>query len=65
MKLTVAPSTVAVISVPPETEYVKASPSTSLPDKVVDPEPSSSKLTVSTAASVGASLTGTTVTVNV
>ena len=41
------------------------SPSTSLPDSVVEPEPSSSKLTPATAASVGASLTGVTVTVNV
>ena len=59
------PLTVAVISVPPETEYVKPSPSISLPDNVTEVELSSLKLTASTAASVGASLTGATVTVNV
>ena len=64
-KLTVAPSTVAVISLPPDTEYVKPSPSISLPDSVVEPEPSSSKLTADTAASTGASFTGVTVNVTV
>ena len=63
-KLTVAPSTVAVISLPPVTVYVKSVLSISLPTNVVDPDPSSSKLTAETAASVGASLTALTVTVN-
>jgi len=64
-KLTLDPSTVAVISVPPDTEYDKSSPSISLPDRDVEPDPSSSKVTVATAARVGASFTGVTVTVNV
>ena len=55
----------AVISLPPETEYVKSVLSTSKPTRVVEPDPSSSKLTASTAASNGASLTGVTVTVNI
>ena len=58
------PSSVAIISVPPDILYVKSLLSTSLPESVVDPDPSSSKLTPGTAASVGASLTGVTVTVN-
>ena len=37
--------------------YVKSSPSTSLPDKLVEPDPSSSKDTSETDANVGASLT--------
>ena len=65
LKLTVVPSTVAVISVPSDTEYVKSSPSISLPDRDVEPAPSSSKLTVATAARVGASLTAVTVKVTV
>ena len=64
VKLTLEPSTVAVISLPPDTLYVKSVLSISLPESVVDPDPSSSKLTADTAASVGASLTGVTVTVN-
>ena len=64
VKLTLEPSTVAVISLPPDTLYVKSVLSISLPTRVVEPDPSSSKVTPDTAASVGASLTGVTGTVN-
>ena len=49
-------SAVTVASLPPEIEYVKSSSkvSISLPTNVVNAESSSSKLTASTAASVGA-----------
>ena len=42
--------------------YVRSSPSTSLPDKLVEPDPSSSKDTSDTVARTGASLTAATVT---
>ena len=59
------PSSVAVISVPPDILYSNVSPSTSLPTRVVAPDPSSSKLTASTEARAGASLTAVTVRVTV
>ena len=59
------PSNVAVMSVPLDTLYNNSSPSTSLPDKLVLPEPSSSKDTLEISARTGASLTGLTVKVNV
>ena len=65
VKLTLEPSTVAVISLPPDTLYVKSVLSISLPTKVVEPDPSSSKLTASTVARVGASLTAVTANVTV
>ena len=37
--------------------YVRSSPSISSPDRLVEPDPSSSKLTLDTVANVGASFT--------
>ena len=54
------PSSVAVISPPPEILNVKSSPSTSLADKLVLPDPSSSNDTSETLARTGASFTGVT-----
>ena len=51
------PLSVAVISLPPDILNVRSSPSTSLPDRLVEPEPSSSKDTSDTVASTGASFT--------
>ena len=51
------PSSVAVISLPPDILKVKSSPSISEPDRLVEPEPSSSKLTSEIVARTGASLT--------
>ena len=42
--------------------YVRSSPSISSPDRLVEPDPSSSKLTLDTVASTGASLTADTLT---
>ena len=49
-----------MISLPPDMLKVKSSPSTSLPDRLVDPLPSSSKDTSDTDANVGASFTADT-----
>ena len=51
------PLSVAVISLPPDILNVRSSPSTSFADKLVEPEPSSSKFVSDTAARTGASLT--------
>ena len=57
------PSSDAVISVPPVILKIKSSPSISLPDRLVEPDPSSSKDTSETVARTGASLTAETETV--
>ncbi len=54
-----------MISLPPEMLKVKSSPSTSLPDKLIEQDPSSSNDTSSVLARTGASLIALTVTVNV
>ena len=59
------PLRLAIILLPPVILNVRSSPSTSLADKLVLPDPSSSKDTSETLARTGASLTAFTVNVNV
>ena len=55
------PLRLAIIILPPDMLKVRLSPSTSLADKLVEPEASSSKDTSETLARTGASLTALTV----
>jgi len=63
--VTSLPDRIASISNPPEILNSKLSPSTSLADKLVAPDPSSSKDTSDIAANTGASLTADTLSVTV